>query len=305
MTVLERDALAATDNPGAYTRISDAERFAFDRSGFLLIPGALSADVWMRAAAAANRVYTEELLADRLRPDRSLHLLGMVDRDPVFLDLLDHAATFRYVWNLLGWNIYSHHNHLDVHPGSQSPERVSWNWHQDGYRQNSDIDADPRPMLSLKVGFVLSDMSVPGRGATKIIKGSHRWNTLAGRPARPNQPFDEPPSAQEIRAQAGDAFIFDRRLWHSRSVNTSTLTRKIVFIGYTHRWIRPLDETDYQSDSSWFAALSPLRRQLLGAGIDNANYWGVGQDGWVDQTIPLRAELARRELLDGHVPYLR
>jgi len=299
------DATASINDATAYVPISDADRYTFDRDGFLLVPGALRPDVWMRAAAAADRVYTEELLADRLRPDRSLHLIGMIDRDPVFLDLLDHPATFRYVWNLLGWNIHTHHNHLDIHPGNQPPERASWNWHQDGYRQNSDVDAEPRPMLAVKVGFVLSDMSATGRGATKVIKGSHRWNTLAGRPARPNLPFDEPPGAEEIVARAGDAFIFDRRLWHSRSVNTSTLTRKIVFIGYTHRWIRPLDEVDYQRDASWFGALSPVRQQLLGAGLNNANFWGVRPDGWIDQSIPLRAELAGRDLLDGHLPYLR
>jgi hypothetical protein len=277
----------------------------FERDGFLLIPAALSSSLLQRAAAAAEHIYSEERRARRLRPDGSVHLLGMIGRDPTFLDLLDHPTTFRYVWGLLGWNIYSHHNHLDVHPGNQAPTRLPWNWHQDGYRQNSDVDAAPRPMLSVKVAFVLSDMSQAGRGATKIIKGSHLRDTLAGRPARATDSYREPDDAHEVIANAGDAFIFDRRLWHARSINTSSVTRAIVFIGYTHRWIRPLDETDYQGNPAWFLGLSPLRRQLLGAGVDNANFWGVGQDGWIDQAIPLRHELAKRELLDGNQPYLR
>lgn len=304
MTVLETDAPAVKD-AGTYMRISDADRDAYNRDGFLLIPGALSPDLLARAEAAADRVYVEESYADRLRPDKSLHLLGMLDRDPVFLDLLDNPVTFRYVWNLIGWNVYSHHNHLDVHPGDQPPQHVPWNWHQDGYRQNADVDTDPRPMLSLKVGFVLSDLSATSRGATKIIKGSHIANTLAGRPERSDEPYDEPTGAEEIVARAGDAFVFDRRLWHSRSLNVSSVTRKMVFIGYTHRWIRPLDETNYQRDPSWFSTLSPLRQQLLGAGCDNANYWGVEQSGWIDKNIPLRVELANRGLLDGSLPYMR
>lgn len=293
------------EDEARYTPIADAERAAFARDGFLLVPGALTADLWTRAVAATERVYAEEARAGRLRPDRSLHLLGMFDRDPAFLDLLDCPASFRYVWSLLGWNIYSHHNHVDVHPGHQPDEQSPWNWHQDGYRQNSDVDATPRPMLSLKVAFVLSDMSQSCRGATKIIKGSHEWNTLPGRPARAEDRYDEPAGGQEIIARPGDAFIFDRRLWHSRSVNTSPLTRKVVFIGYAHRWIRPLDEIDYRRDPEWFARLSPVRRQLLGAGADNASFWGVGQDGWIDTTIPLRTELAGRNLLDSSQPYLR
>jgi ectoine hydroxylase-related dioxygenase (phytanoyl-CoA dioxygenase family) len=30
--------------------------------------------------------------------------------------------------------------------------------------------------------------------------------------------------------------LFDRRVWHARSVNRSNLTRKAVFFAYTYRW---------------------------------------------------------------------
>jgi phytanoyl-CoA dioxygenase PhyH len=305
VTALAIDNISAVDEETRYEPIRADERATFARDGFLLIPDALTPSLWSRAVKATNRIYDQEQRAGRLRADGSLHLLGMLRRDPVFLDLLDYPRTFRYVWGLLGWNVYTHHHHLDVHPGFAPDEPVPWNWHQDGYRQNSDIDAATRPMLSVKIAFVLSDMSLPGRGATKIIHGSHLRNTLVGRPERPDERYDEPDGAEEIIARAGDAFIFDRRLWHSRSVNISALTRKIVFIGYTHRWIRPLDETDYRRDPQWLAGMSPLRRQLLGDGTDNANFWGVRPDGWVDRDIPLRTELAERGLLDRSAPYLR
>ena len=35
------------------------------------------------------------------------------------------------------------------------------------------------------------------------------------------------------------------------------------------------------------------------------NMWGVGEGGWIDDTIPLRAELKERGLLDRNVPWLR
>jgi hypothetical protein len=288
-----------------YTALDDAERAAFANDGLVLIEQALQPDELARVCAAARRVYAEERRAGRLAADGSLHLLGMLHRDPALLDLLDYPMTLRWVWSLLGWNVYTHHNHLDVNPGDAGAPRPSWNWHQDGYRQNCDVDADPRPMLSLKVAFVLSDLSERGRGATQVIPRSHPANTLAGRPDRPDADYDDPPGAVEIRARPGDAFVFDRRLWHSRSVNRSAITRCMAFIGYTHRWVRPLDEVDYAADAAWFGALPPLRRQLLGGGADRANFWGVDRGGWVDPGIPLRAELAARGLLDGSRPYLR
>ena len=288
-----------------YEPISECDRRQFQEQGWLLIPGALESTMHKRLVRAVDRVYGEEESAGGLRADRSLHLLGFFSRDPMFAELLDYPTTFRYVWSLLGWNIYTHHNHIDINPPVAEQGPHFWNWHQDGYRQNSDVDAEPRPMLSLKVCYVLSDLTVENSGATQIIPGSHVKNELAGRPAEAGDPIVTPPGAVGIQAKAGDAFIFDRRLWHSRSVNLSDITRKLVFVGYTHRWIRPLDEKRYHPDGNWQHILSPVQQQLLGSGPDHANYWGIRQDGWIDNDIPLRAELRSRGVLNGSQPYLR
>ena len=81
--------------------------------------------------------------------------------------------------------------------------------------------------------------------------------------------------------------------------------RKLMFIGYTYRWIRPLDEAVADQSSDWFKGLTPLQQQLLGYGPDHASFWGIKQSGWIDDEIPLRAELKERGLLDREVPFLR
>lgn len=294
-------------NLTGYEPISEADRKEFYDQGFLLLRQVLTERHRAALEAAVDRVYAEEAAAGRTSDDGTLHLLGFVTRDALFADLLTHPTTFPYVWGLLGWNIYTHHNHLDVTPPAREPERPYWGWHQDGYRQNSDPeswDGSPRPMFSLKVAYVLSDLSRTGRGATKVIPASHLRNTLA-RPADTSRPHPDPEGTVEITARPGDAFVFDRRLWHSRSTNLSTITRKMLFVGYTYRWIRPLDEPPLDRAGRWWADRTPVQRQLLGEGSHTANYWGVGWDGYVDETIPLRAELRRRGLLDRSVPWLR
>jgi len=287
-----------------YEPIGDAERKEFADQGFLLLRGVLDDEHRRRLVAAVDRVYAEEVAAGHDR-DGTVHLLGFLTRDELFGELLTHPATLRYVWGLLGWNIYTHHNHLDVTPPAPGPEPSYWGWHQDGYRQNSDPEtldpAVPRPMLSLKVAYVLSDLSEPGRGATKVIPGSHLRNSLA----RPADPDADPAGAVEITANPGDAFVFDRRLWHSRSTNLSTVTRKMLFVGYTYRWIRPLDDMPIDRSGQWWADRSPVQRQLLGEGEHTASYWGIGWDGYLDEEIPLRRELRTRNLLDRSVPWLR
>lgn len=296
------------DGRTGYEPISDVDRKEFHEQGFLLLRDVLTEDHRAELERVVDRAYDEAAETGATTADGTLHLLGFLERDDLFGDLLTHPTTFPYVWGLLGWNVYTHHNHLDVTPPAAGPERPCWGWHQDGYRQNSDpetMESDqPRPMFSLKVAYVLSDLSQPGRGATKMIPGSHLRNSLP-RPTDLSAQHPDPAGTVEITANPGDAFVFDRRLWHSRSTNLSTVTRKMLFIGYTYRWIRPLDDMRIDRTGPWWAGRTPVQRQLLGDGTHTANYWGVNWDGYVDDEIPLRHELGRRDLLDRRVPWLR
>ena len=297
-----------------YLPLAEAERRVFHEQGYLVLQQVLTAEHLAELQAEADRLYAEHKANGKLDDTGSLHLLAAVGHSVAFAHMLDFGETFRYVWGLLGWNIYSQHNHLDVNPPYQEDETPRWEWHQDGWRQNSDAEfysplyGDiPRPMLSLKVGFVLSDISVPDRGQTLMIPRSHLNNHLH-RPTDPDDIAKGPPGAVPLLAKPGDAFVFDRRLWHARSRNRSDVTRKMLFISYTYRWIRPVDELALDRQSDWYGKLSRIQRQLVGESfgpVPTQNYWGVGEGGWIDGNIPLRRELIDRGLLDRSVPWLR
>jgi phytanoyl-CoA dioxygenase PhyH len=268
--------------------------------GYLALPGALGPAAVARLADALDRVYEEEVARGRTRAGEPMHLLGEIGRDDAFLDLLDHPAVFPVIWSELGWNIHLYHCHLDVTPPRTEPRRrPGWGWHQDGGRQNLELECDPRPRMSLKVAFWLSDLSEPGRGNMHIVPGSHESNTLP-RPDRPKLGFDPPVGAVPVRASPGDALVFDRRLWHSRSDNLSEHTRRVVFLAYSFRWVRPRDEFGIDPASERFLGLSRVRRQLLGESAGCHHQWGLEPGA-----VPLRAELARLGLLDPAVPSLR
>ncbi len=291
-----------------YEPISATARDQFQRDGYLLARNVLAEGHRAQLEAAVDRVYAQHQATGAVRKDGTLHLLGFLNQDELFGQLLAHPATFPYVWGLLGWNIFSHHNHLDVTPPVPAQEPPFWAWHQDGYRQNSDPETMdptlPRPMFSLKIAYVLSDLSQTGRGATKVVPGSHLRNSLP-RPQDTTVVNPDPEGTVEITANPGDCFIFDRRLWHSRSPNYSDVTRKMLFVGYTYRWIRPLDDMSIDPDGQWWANRTPVQRQLCGETPRSANYWGVNWDGFVDEDIPLRRELRTRQLLDRTIPWLR
>ncbi|MGH3299860.1 MAG: phytanoyl-CoA dioxygenase family protein, partial [Trebonia sp.] len=164
--------------------MTDGQRAAFNRDGYLVIRGALRPDEVAAACEALDRVHAAMARAGSLGPGGSMHLLGAVANCPEVAGLVDHPATFPCVWSVLGWNIHVYHSHLDVHPPLRTPQPFRFEWHQDGGRQNREIETTPRPRLSVKLGYWLSDVSAPGRGNLKVVPGSHVVDRIDGPPRR-------------------------------------------------------------------------------------------------------------------------
>jgi len=239
--------------------------------------------------------------AGMVGPDGSMHLLSVVANCPELASLTDHPATFPYVWSTLGWNIHIYHSHLDVHPPVRVPMPFRFDWHQDGGRQNREIETAPRPRLSVKLAYWLSDVSAPGRGNLKVVPGSHLVNWIDGPPRRDVQ-WPDPDGAIEVTAGPGDAMFFDRRIWHTRSRNYSQHTRKAVFFGYTYRWTAIRDDIAPIRASDWHGQLTPVQQQLLGGAEDPGGDHAWGHD---PATTPLYGWLKERGSLDPANPPLR
>lgn len=228
---------------------------------------------------ASDRIFDAKIKAGH-DPTKSLFYPNFIPDDPLFADLVDYEKIVPKVWGILGWNIYLYHAHLIVTPPSGQPQDDrTFGWHQDSGRVNVEMESHPRPRLSLKVAYFLSDTSEPGRGNFWVIPGSHLRDTLE----LPATGSGQPEGAMPVLAKAGTAVFFDRRLWHSASPNWSDVTRKVLFYGYGYRWIRTKDDMTVQS--LWEKS-DPIRRQLLGWGVNcNGHYTPSEED------VPLRSWL--------------
>lgn len=260
-------------------RLTAEERHVFNETGLLTIENALSPDQVVALTKASDRIYAQKL-AEGHDARKALFYPNFIPDDPLFADLVDYEKTLPKVWGLLGWNLYLYHAHLIVSPPSGQPQdEKTFGWHQDSGRVNQEIESRPRPRLSLKVAFFLSDTSEPGRGNFWVVPGSHLDDTQE----RPADGLGQPKGAVPVLAKPGTAVFFDRRLWHSASPNWSEVTRKVLFYGYGYRWIRTKDDMTVQS--LWEQS-DPIRRQMLG--------WGVNANGFyspTDEDVPLRVWL--------------
>lgn len=303
--------MSITDTPdvaqSATTPMSKEQREQFERDGYLVIPGALSAAEVEHYTAVIDRVYAAEQEAGRLSPEGAMHILSAVHRCPEVVPLVDHPTTFPLVWSILGWNVHIYHSHLDVHPPIRVPKPYRFEWHQDGGRQNRELETDPRPRLSVKLAYWLSDVSVEGRGNFKVVPGSHKQNWIDGPPRRDVE-WPEPPGAVEVCANPGDAVFFDRRIWHTRTNNYSDVTRKAMFFAYTLRWIAIRDEVAAVQATPEFASYTPVQRQLLGESLHQPRFehtYGDHQWGHYPETTPLHGFLKENNLLDPAYPPLK
>jgi len=259
-------------------RLTSAEREFFNTNGYLIIENALDEQTTQRLIAALDRVDTRER-TDANR-GKLLSVTNIVQEDPGYVELIDNPRVFPKVWGSLGWNIYLYHSHLDVSPPADAAA-LTWRvaWHQDSMRVNDEIESSPRPRLSLKVGYYLTDVSQPDRGNTLIVPGSHLWDEIDC----PADGVTNPEGAEPLCVKPGSAVLIDRRIWHSRSPNLWDQTRKVVWYGYSYRWLRPKDEMTVEH---LYPQLTPIQRQILGDGL-SAN----GTYDPADRDVPLRAWL--------------
>ena len=260
-------------------RLTDAERTTFEERGMLMIEDALSADQVAQLTTLADQIFDARRAAGH-DPHTALFYPNFIPDSSHFADLVDYPKILPKVWGILGWNIYLYHAHLIVTPPSGKPRNdATFGWHQDSGRVNLEMESHPRPRLSLKVAYFLSDTSEAGRGNFWVIPGSHLRDSLD----RPADGVGQPAGAEPVLARPGTAVFFDRRLWHSASPNWSDLTRKVLFYGYGYRWLRTKDDMTVQS--LWEQS-DPVRRQLLGWGLNANGYYSP-----TDADVPLRTWL--------------
>ena len=285
--------------------ITQEERSHFEKQGYLYVPNALSSDMIEYLTNAVDKIHSNALTTGIAKPSMHWGFSNFLGKDDAFLDLVDHPTTLPKVWGILGWNIYLYHAHMHIKPPAKpdAQDGDGWlEWHQDSGRVNIEMETHPRPRLSLKVAYFLTDVSEPGRGNFYIRPGSHYSDVPLpeneiSRDPREKTASSIPKDAIPVCVEPGTAVLFDRRLWHSRSPNTSNMTRKALFYGYGYRWLRPKDDMTVEH---LYDRCDPIRRQLLGDAVKNN-----GRYVPTDEDVPLRVWLIEHlgeKAVHSHIP---
>ena len=278
-------------------QITDDQLCALNSDGFFIVEDALPLEVVVELENLIDAIYKVHLDAEydsyrkkQMSPHDNFFYPNFLGKDQLFVNVLDwHKPFQRYgvFWDGISIHIIvillSLHRARNLNVEKTAP----LGWHQDSGRVNIEIESSPRPRLSIKIVYWLSDCSVQGRGNFYVMPGSHLWDTF-------ERPSDGslPEGAAAVCCKPGDAVFFDRRIWHARSENDSDITRKGLFYGYGYRWLRSKDDMTIPSDL--FDQNDPIRQQLLGGGT-NAN----GHFSPKDVDVPLKMWLKDKGVISN------
>lgn len=244
----------------APAHLTPAQAEAFHRDGFLVVKGALDAEAvahWRQVChdiAAGERARSGLTEADFVQTRHAIH------HDHRLLDLITWPTTFPLVAELMGpdLSLVTTHNLIrPVQPEGTPKTFKGSGWHRDAHSNLAPVHGTC-PWIYTKIGYFLSDLSQPGMGNLRVIPGSH---LRAEAPPLAADGID-PEGAIEVCVEAGDAVLFQQRLWHAVGPNFAPHARENIYIGYGYRIIRPIDTLPTPDDL--MAKADPVQRQLLG-----------------------------------------
>jgi len=188
--------------------LSDEQKGALDREGFVVVARALDAD-WLARLARAFQ-------AAPAQADGTQHVVlsdATPERD-AWRALESHPLVVAAATHVLGGPIRVR----DLHGRNPLP-----GYGQQGLHADSVTRAAGDPYVVVTALWMI-DAFTDDNGATRVVPGSHRLT----RPPPPSfsQPLARHPDERVITGAAGDVLVFNGHLWHSGRRNASAGPRR-------------------------------------------------------------------------------
>lgn len=235
-----------------------AAKAQLHEEGWCVLPDVLDAQharhaldrLWAAAGESERRGVSTFMPV--LDPNASnVRVFFLLERDPVFRELIAHPAAVEMVQSLLGRDfLISNFTANIARPGSKSMAL-----HSD---QSLVV---PGPWLqpwALNIIWCLTDVTFEN-GATLYIPGSHRWRDRAEVPPDANRRL------KPFEAKAGSIIAMEGRIWHTSGANiTETEDRALLFGYYTRPFLRQQVNWNVGLSPETQASLNPQMRRWLG-----------------------------------------
>jgi ectoine hydroxylase len=229
-------------------QMDEVDKSAFDRDGYVVVPGLLSPDEAKQYRICINRVFglPEEDLDNARIEHKTFTRADGVTTVPDFWPLIFNQRLLGAVRSLIGDDIrYTQHSdlHINLHGGR---------YHRDNacreYGKGSDWDESAEPYKVVRIAIYLSEYQNSGSSLI-VLPGTHRreswlnrkeyvvWNKLrtfarnrGNNDALPHVYFSG--RKRTLKTQPGDCVIFDQRVLHAGGVLRNAYPKYAIFLSY-------------------------------------------------------------------------
>ena len=259
-------------------KLTGAQHQFFDDNGYLVVPDVLSTEMIDKLTQVSDRLI-ESFDANGAYVQRRP---GIV-QEPDFHPLLTQSPTVPLVAQLLSPNIQLHTTAIIYKFPEPADEEVV---NQRGWHRDSGLAVDLRhknvPRVSIKVGYCLTDFKQSHSGFTLFASGSHLIDTPLPIPKGEVDPV----GTIELCLNAGDAFLFENRLFHTSAPNLTDRVSKVIIFGYAYRWMGGSHKAMslVQPDDAVLAQVDDVAKQLLGGTSDGLIDWAKQHDVFPEPT---------------------
>ena len=255
-----------------------------DQQGFLLIEDVLSGDRLSAVQEAFYRVEaeTQDEWRDQIENPPAFRPYGtgpnahvvepIVDRDDVFLELLEHRAIVPILESFVGPDVMMIDNAFHSKP-CRTPAHTKWHRDApDGYhdadgwsdedavwwQENGAID---KPYLKVKVFYFVDDVREE-TGPFSVLPGSHKDPGVE----RPEvDRLEDLEGHVKLTGKAGSALIWNGHILHTATDNTDSRARKMLLYNFVHFGMKQYDICVPKGGfRNRVAERSPICRQLMG-----------------------------------------
>lgn len=222
-----------------FTPLKPEQRKSFDEEGFLVVRNALSADTVNRLVDEGDRLAQAFLNKPQVnnRPEYNhLDLRPGLLKEKALLELVSNSSTVPLVVQLLSPNIHLHSTSLIYKRPTPDAPVFRRGWHRD-IRIPRDLGHQSLPRVGIKICYCLTDFPVANSGMTVLAPKTHlRTEPLE---VRKGEVDPEGVEVSDLKLNAGDAFLFENRIFHTAAPNLSSRVSKVLMYGYAYRWMKP------------------------------------------------------------------
>jgi ectoine hydroxylase-related dioxygenase (phytanoyl-CoA dioxygenase family) len=222
-----------------------------DRQGYTVIENVLTPEQCARIGKRLDEIYAARDAAGKtnypeIDPTQERILFNLHNKDPLFLELIDHPAILPILENKMEPTVIQNYfNARDPKPGCKD--------------QRLHLDSRipiPTNTVMMQVVWMIDDFSVEN-GATRAVPGSHKSGACP-------DPAITYPEERHITGKAGSVLLYNSSLWHGSSKATSPARRWGIISTYTRWFIKQSMDFTKNTPPELYARLTPRQKQLLG-----------------------------------------